>query len=100
MKIPFSRGASASVESAGVVQPNGVPSEDLPSVGTAPSVKRHQAVARQFQRINGMIRPSPTLTPTLTVGLRKNRSIALYTSDAADERSSVDLGGRRIIKKK
>ena len=23
----------------------------------------------------------------------------LYTSDAADERSSVDLGGRRIIKK-
>ena len=30
------------------------------------------------------------------------RSLAclLYTSDAADERSSVDLGGRRIIKKK
>ena len=24
----------------------------------------------------------------------------LYTSDAADERSSVDLGGRRIFKKK
>ena len=24
----------------------------------------------------------------------------LYTSDAADERSSVDLGGRRMIKKK
>ena len=24
----------------------------------------------------------------------------LYTSDAANERSSVDLGGRRIIKKK
>ena len=24
----------------------------------------------------------------------------LYTSDAADERSSVDLGGRGIIKKK
>ena len=24
----------------------------------------------------------------------------LYTSDAADERSSVDFGGRRIIKKK
>ena len=39
------------------------------------------------------------------VGVRlraHNRSIAclLYTSDAADERSSVDLGGRRIIKKK
>ena len=29
-----------------------------------------------------------------------NDSCLLYTSDAADERSSVDLGGRRIIKKK
>ena len=27
-------------------------------------------------------------------------SCLLYTSDAADERSSVDLGGRRLIKKK
>ena len=27
-------------------------------------------------------------------------SCLLYTSDAADERSSVDLGGRRILKKK
>ena len=27
-------------------------------------------------------------------------SCLLYTSDAADERSSVDLGGHRIIKKK
>ena len=27
------------------------------------------------------------------------RRCLLYTSDAADERSSVDLGGRRIIKK-
>ena len=34
--------------------------------------------------------------------LRRNlvRVCLLYTSDAADERSSVDLGGRRIIKKK
>ena len=29
-----------------------------------------------------------------------NQVCLLYTSDAADERSSVDLGGRRIIKKK
>ena len=28
-----------------------------------------------------------------------NATCLLYTSDAADERSSVDLGGRRIIKK-
>ena len=30
----------------------------------------------------------------------KGGGCLLYTSDAADERSSVDLGGRRIIKKK
>ena len=29
-----------------------------------------------------------------------NSSCLLYTSDAADEEDSVDLGGRRIIKKK
>ena len=33
-----------------------------------------------------------------TVGV--DYACLLYTSDAADERSSVDLGGRRIIKKK
>ena len=30
----------------------------------------------------------------------ETQACLLYTSDAADERSSVDLGGRRIIKKK
>ena len=33
-------------------------------------------------------------------GGSQRRPCLLYTSDAADERSSVDLGGRRIIKKK
>ena len=33
-------------------------------------------------------------------GSTANDICLLYTSDAADERSSVDLGGRRIIKKK
>ena len=32
--------------------------------------------------------------------INDNYACLLYTSDAADERSSVDLGGRRIIKKK
>ena len=32
--------------------------------------------------------------------LSKIKNCLLYTSDAGDERSSVDLGGRRIIKKK
>ena len=34
------------------------------------------------------------------VGMAQSAGCLLYTSDAADERSSVDLGGRRIIKKK
>ena len=33
-------------------------------------------------------------------GDTRSKICLLYTSDAADERSSVDLGGRRIIKKK
>ena len=37
-------------------------------------------------------------TPALS--LPRRMPCLLYTSDAADERSSVDLGGRRIIKKK
>ena len=36
----------------------------------------------------------------LTIQNYKFYDCLLYTSDAADERSSVDLGGRRIIKKK
>ena len=34
------------------------------------------------------------------VGARRADACLLYTSDAADERSSVDLGGGRILKKK
>ena len=40
------------------------------------------------------------LSCSLTCGRKPCTSCLLYTSDAADERSSVDLGGRRIIKKK
>ena len=36
----------------------------------------------------------------LQMDILKYGACLLYTSDAADERSSVDLGGRRIIKKK
>ena len=37
--------------------------------------------------------------PALVPGEGRAGICLLYTSDAADERSSVDLGGRRIIKK-
>ena len=40
-----------------------------------------------------------TLLPMMNE-IRIRKACLLYTSDAADERSSVDLGGRRIIKKK
>ena len=44
-------------------------------------------------------------TPATPISFKKallstSETCLLYTSDAADERSSVDLGGRRIIKKK
>ena len=38
--------------------------------------------------------------PVTQLALEVITHCLLYTSDAADERSSVDLGGRRIIKKK
>ena len=41
-----------------------------------------------------------TVLPTYYDPSSKVVICLLYTSDAADERSSVDLGGRRIIKKK
>ena len=40
------------------------------------------------------------LVGSFNLNLHLYTSCLLYTSDAADERSSVDLGGRRIIKKK
>ena len=42
----------------------------------------------------------PEIHPILGAAFAHHIGCLLYTSDAADERSSVDLGGRRIIKKK
>ena len=44
--------------------------------------------------------PVPSARSSVRMPPEKHWSCLLYTSDAADERSSVDLGGRRIIKKK
>ena len=42
----------------------------------------------------------PKITLRTSAEVTQVKGCLLYTSDAADERSSVDLGGRRIIKKK
>ena len=42
----------------------------------------------------------PVIFQTERQRAAQGRGCLLYTSDAADERSSVDLGGRRILKKK
>ena len=62
---------------------------------------------RQRERTSGS-RRTAGMRRRRCVRIRWTRGVAttstgtclLYTSDAADERSSVDLGGRRIIKKK
>ena len=42
----------------------------------------------------------PAVDRTVRLKCGNANACLLYTSDAADERSSVDLGGRRIIQKK
>ena len=51
-------------------------------------------------RFDGALGVVAALEVLKTVKENGFRLCLLYTSDAADERSSVDLGGRRIIKKK
>ena len=47
-----------------------------------------------------LARYDPTVPQLADIKTAVSEARLLYTSDAADERSSVDLGGRRIIKKK
>ena len=51
------------------------------------STERRQNIEAASSRFHGVL-------------VAPGETCLLYTSDAADERSSVDLGGRRIIKKK
>ena len=50
--------------------------------------------------LNELAEADPDWLKTIALPEWYSRYCLLYTSDAADERSSVDLGGRRIIKKK
>ena len=60
---------------------------------TATSTFSHSYVAL-FGGLGGFV------CPVLLYVHRDHKDCLLYTSDAADEALSVDLGGRRIIKKK
>ena len=63
-------------------------------------IRDRQSDGQGDQRPAQPARHSQTASGFLHLGLGLERICLLYTSDAADERSSVDLGGRRIIKKK
>ena len=61
---------------------------------------RGPAYSELFQRA-GQVSDTVVLKNAINLGkgAALKHGCLLYTSDAADERSSVDLGGRRIIKK-
>ena len=61
--------------------------------------QRQATLAHQVGHLVGRLRVAGPEVP-LHVVVAQTGICLLYTSDAADERSSVDLGGRRIIKKK
>src|SRR5674536_405126 len=69
-----------------------LPAEDQ-RTRAVPAPQRYGAAGRPVRR--HLPRPGGAHQP---VGERQ--PCLLYTSDAADEEDSVDLGGRRIIKKK
>ena len=61
---------------------------------------RDRAVDRdQFANGNDLLPNLVRRAEEIVADARPNHTCLLYTSDAADERSSVDLGGRRILKK-
>ena len=59
-----------------------------------------EALPPQIRELDLRSEQDAVLPPSAGSQKQLNRVCLLYTSDAADERSSVDLGGRRIIKKK
>src|SRR5678815_1543720 len=82
-------------------QPEGIVRPILGKLGANVAVILNdtQAAVARFPRVQGGQQYfSSRLSQIFTAS--QNQACLLYTSDAADERSSVDLGGRRIIKKK
>ena len=65
-------------------------------------VYKRQALASAMAAAPARPSAAPMGTPINIMAKKatNSRVCLLYKSDAADERSSVDLGGRRILKKK
>ena len=61
---------------------------------------RYKTIPASDQFLHKYIVQENNFSQMLLYFQKDNDICLLYTSDAADERSSVDLGGRRIIKKK
>src|SRR5674536_401075 len=57
--------------------------------------KRQPLICLNYDVVRGCC-----IRPKMSMIRPRSRICLLYTSDAADEEDSVDLGGRRIIKKK
>ena len=71
------------------------------SRGLGDVYKRQESVSAKKEPISQKQRVETVGAQSAEVGPKPQPvSCLLYTSDAADERSSVDLGGRSIIKKK
>ena len=58
------------------------------------------ANVRKTETEGAAMKPATPSSLRSRTATEEGNTCLLYTSDAADERSSVDLGGRRIIKKK
>ena len=102
--------SSAAPDTSAVTEPDSEPATEAPTDDGAPSTwPLRQKLAQML--FTGTNAPEDSATdPTKIQELidagaggvfaGRKETCLLYTSDAADERSSVDLGGRRIIKKK
>ena len=68
-----------------------------------PSFKQQNGLrysGRDIAIVRAMQSKASIVLGSATPSFESLMNCLLYTSDAADERSSVDLGGRRIIKKR
>src|SRR5678815_1822246 len=93
--------ASAKIDEGWWVYSQFLPSEDGPIATTVNFDEgTHYKLMGKSKESDNAIKMYDKIFEMDVVKFKHSYTCLLYTSDAADERSSVDLGGRRIIKKK